>query len=289
MRSPPPSQAPRLFDRALLRRRLDRAAPRFAEADFLKRRAAEDLVDRLADLMRPFPLAVDLGARTGVFRQALEASPARELVGVLVDTDPSLRMLSGDTELSRSIPDRDRAPAIVLDEERLPFRPASLDLVVSTLALHATNDLVGSLIQIRRSLRPGGLFLGAMFGGGTLFELRRALMTAEQSHRGGAGLRVAPFADPQDVPSLLQRAGFKDVSVAVDSVTVRYSGLAALTADLRRMGESSVLVDRTRRPLSRALLAEAEAVYAAEFGTGGRLPATFDILLMTGWAPPRPS
>lgn len=273
MRSPFPSQAPRLFDRELLRRRLHRAAPRFGEADFLKRRAAEDLVDRLAELMRPFPVAVDLGARTGVFAEVLRASPARELIGTLISADPSERMLAG------------LRPSVVMDEELSAFRPGSLDLVVSTLSLHATNDLVGALVQIRRSLKPGGLFLGAMFGGGTLFELRRALMTAETARRGGAGLRVSPFADPQDVPSLLIRAGLRDVSLVVDTVAVRHRGLRSLIADLRGMGETSVLVDRTRRPLTRALLAETEAAYAAEFGQDGKLPATFDILLLTGWAP----
>lgn len=223
--------------------------------------------------MRPFPVAVDLGARTGVFAEVLRASPARELIGTLISADPSERMLVG------------LRPAVVMDEERSAFRPGSLDLAVSILALHATNDLVGALVQIRRSLKPGGLFLGAMFGGGTLFELRRALMTAEASQRGGAGLRVAPFADPQDVPALLQRAGLRDVSLMVDSVAVRYGDLSSLTADLRRMGETSVLADRTRLPLTRSLLAEAERVYAAEFGRDGKLPATFDILLLTGWAP----
>lgn len=145
------SGPPLLFDRVLHRKRLDRAASGFAAADFLQRRAAADLVERLEVIMRDLPVAVDLSARNGAFAKALAASPAAAKVGVLVEADLSQAMLAGRG-----------GPRVALDEERLPFAPASLDLVVSTLGLHWTNDVVGALVQIRRALKPDGLFLGAL-------------------------------------------------------------------------------------------------------------------------------
>jgi SAM-dependent methyltransferase len=269
------SGPPRLFDRALHRRRLGRAAPGYAAAGFLKRRAAEDIVERLAAVRRDFPVAVDLGSRDGAFAAALSASDAAGKVSLLVETDLSGAMLTG------------RAGArVVADEERLPFAPQSLDLVVSSLALHWTNDFVGALIQIREALRPDGLFLGAILGGATLTELRTALTTAELELRGGAGPRVSPFADAYDAAGLLQRAGFALPVADVDRVTVRYDHIFALMADLRAMGETSVLIEGDRRPLTRPVLARAAEIYAARFtDPDGRLVATFEILTLTGWAP----
>ena len=269
------SETPRIFDRALHRRRLDRAAPGYGEAAFLKRRAAEDIALRLETVRRDFPLAVDLGARDGSFAAALAASPAREKVGLLVETDLSAAMLRGRA-----------GPRVVADEERLPFADASLDLVVSSLALHWTNDLVGALIQIRRALRPDGLFLGALLGGATLIELRQALTAAELELSGGAGPRVSPFADAYDGAGLLQRAGFALPVADVDRVNVRYGDPVALMRDLRAMGETSVLADASGRPLTRGLLARACEIYAERFAEpDGRLPAMFEIITLTGWAP----
>ncbi|MDP1631767.1 MAG: methyltransferase domain-containing protein [Caulobacter sp.] len=266
---------PVLFDRALHRRRLDRAASAFAGADFLKRRAAEDAVARLETIMRRFPRAVDLAARNGAFARALAVSDAREKIDLLIETDLSAAMLSGRA-----------GPRAVVDEERLPFAAESLDLVVSTLALHWTNDLVGALIQIRRALRPDGLFIGAMLGGATLTELRQCLLEAEAELSGGAGLRVSPFADGFDAAALLQRAGFALPVADVDQVTVRYAHPLELLRDLRAMGETNVLLDRPRRPLTRRVLMRAMALYAERFAQAdGRLVATFEIVTVTGWAP----
>jgi len=266
---------PLLFDRALHRRRLDRAAPGYAAAAFLKERAALDAVERLEAIMRSFPVAVDLGARDGAFRRLLAGSPARERIGLLIETDLSPAMLAGRP-----------GPSLVADEERLPFAPESLDLVVSTLSLHWTNDLPGALIQVRRVLRPDGLFLGAILGGATLTELRQALLQAEAELHGGAGPRVSPFADVMDAAHLLQRAGFALPVADIDHVEVGYPGALELIADLRRMGETNVLSERPRRPLSRALLARAAEIYAARFARpDGRVSASFDIVTMTGWAP----
>ena len=257
------------------RRRLDRAASRFAAADFLKARAAGDAVERLEAILREFPLCVDLGARNGAFARALADSDARARIGAVIETDLSGAMLAG----------RPGAMRVQLDEERLPFAPASLDLVVSTLALHWANDLPGAMIQIRRALKPDGLFIGAVFGGETLTELRRALMEAEAELSDGAGLRVAPFADAYDAAGLLQRAGFALPVADLDRVTVRYSHPLRLIADLRAMGETSALAERAG-PLSRPVLARACEIYQARFaGDDGKVPATFDSLTLTGWSP----
>ena len=266
---------PRLFDRALHRKRLDRAAPGYAEADFLKRRAAQDVAERLEPIMREFPVAVDLAARSGQFRNALAESDAAARVGLLVEADLSAAMLKGRA-----------GPRIVADEERLPFAEASLDLVVSTLALHWTNDVVGALIQIRRALKPDSLFIGAFLGGVTLTELRQSLVAAEAEILGGAGSRVSPFADAADAAGLLSRAGFVQPVADVDRVSVTYAHPLKLLADLRQMGETSVLAERHPRALTRTLLARACDIYAERFATAdGRVPATFEILTVTGWTP----
>jgi SAM-dependent methyltransferase len=177
-------------------------------------------------------------------------------------------------------------PRVALDEERLPFAAESLDLVVSTLGLHWTNDVVGALIQIRRALKPDGLFLGALLGGATLTELRQALTQAEDELWGGAGSRVSPFADSRDAAGLLQRAGFALPVADVDRVSVSYEHPLRLLADLRQMGETNVLADRHPRALTRGLLARASEIYAERFaGPDGRVAATFEIVTLTGWAP----
>ena len=268
------SSAPHIFDRALHRARLTRAARGFAGADFLKRRAAEDLVHRLEAIMREFPLAVDLGARAGGFAEALSGSDAAAKIGLLVETDLSAAMLKRP------------GPRLVADEERLPFAPGSLDLVVSSLALHWVNDLVGALVQIRLALKADGLFLGALLGGETLTELRQCLIAAEAEITGGAGPRVSPFAGTYDAAGLLQRAGFALPVADIDRVTVRYSHPLRLMADLRAMGETNAMVERPRAPLTRRTLARAFEIYAERFADpDGRLRATFDIVTLTGWAP----
>lgn len=273
------SAPPRLFDRALHRKRLDRAARDYAAADFLQRRAAEDVAERLEPIMRDFPTAVDLSARGGAFREALAASEAAARVGFLIEGDLSHRMLQG----------REGA-RVALDEERLPFADGSLDLIVSTLGLHWTNDVVGALIQARRALKPDGLFIGAFLGGTTLTELRQSLVAAESEILGGAGSRVSPFADAADAASLLQRAGFSMPVADVDTVTVTYDHPLKLLFDLRQMGETSVLADRHPKALTRTLLNRAFEIYFERFRNADqRVPATFEIITLTGWAPPLPA
>lgn len=265
---------PRIFDRSLLRLRLDRAAGTFAGADYLHARAAADLAERLEGINRTFPLALELGARRGAMRQALTRAGG-DRVGALVEAS-----------LSRGMLGPGRPPRAVLDEERLPLAVRSIDLLLSVLALHWANDLIGVMIQIRRALRPDGLFLASMLGGATLSELRQVLLAAELEVRGGAGPRVAPFADPYDAAQLLQRAGFALPVVDVETVTVRYDDPIRLLFDLRAMGETSVVVERPG-PMRRDLLARAMDLYRERFGDAdGKVPASFEIITLTGWAPP---
>jgi SAM-dependent methyltransferase len=271
------SDPPPIFDRALHRHRLQRSAKLAEPADFLMTRAAEDAVERLSTILRDFPLAVDLNAQASAFARALAADPiASDKVGLLIEAAPCE---TGQTSAAA-------APMLIADDERLPFRPESLNLIVSLLSLHWTNDLVGALIQIRRALKPDGLFLGAFLGGATLNELRQSLLAAEVEVAGGAGPRVSPFADGLDAAGLLQRAGFALPVADVDRVTVLYVHPLKLMADLRAMGETNVLTDRPRRPLSRAVLARMCDIYVERFGRpDGRIPATFEIVSLTGWAP----
>jgi SAM-dependent methyltransferase len=271
------SNPPLIFDRALHRQRLQRGARLPEPADFLMNRAADDAVERLSTILREFPVAVDLNANASAFATALKADPiARARVGLLIEAaaHPAVATLRAST------------PQLVADDERLPFAPESLNLIVSLLSLHWTNDLVGALIQIRRALKPDGLFLGAFLGGATLNELRQSLLAAEVEVAGGAGPRVSPFADGLDGAGLLQRAGFALPVADVDRLTVLYPHPLKLMADLRAMGETNVLIDRPRRPLSRAVLARMCDIYTERFGRhDGRIPATFEIVSLTGWAP----
>ncbi|HXV01585.1 MAG TPA: methyltransferase domain-containing protein [Caulobacteraceae bacterium] len=268
------TQPPPLFDRARHRARLDRAAAGFAGAEFLKRRAAEDIGARLAAINRRFDLAIELGARTGVFADVLATGPAAGKIDTLIQADLSGAMLA-----------RASGPRVVADEARLPFAEESADLIVSSLALHWVDDVVGALIQIRRTLKADGLFLGSLLGGGTLAELRASLTEAELELTGGAGPRISPVLDPYDGGALMQRAGFALPVIDVDTVRVRYDHPLKLIADLRAMGETGALAERPR-PLSRAVLARASEIYAKRFGEpDGRIAATFEIVTLTGWTP----
>jgi len=259
---------PLIFDRRLLRARRVRAAAH-EPATFLVERAAEDLAGRLSAILRKFDLALDLGTPTDAVRSALA-----NRVGAIVAVDPVASQLAGE------------CLAVAADEEALPFRDASLDLVVSALTLQFVNDLPGTLIQIRRALRPDGLFLAAMIGGDSLAELREAFAQAEAEVEGGVSPRVAPFADLRDLGALLQRAGFALPVTDVDRLTVRYASPLALMHDLRRMGASNALSERRRTPLRRTTLHRVFEIYAERFADpDGRIRATFEIVWLSGWAP----
>jgi SAM-dependent methyltransferase len=259
------------FDRALLAQRRRRACA-LGPVTFLIDRVAEEMAERLSAVRRRFDVVVDLGTPTDAVRRAILAGGDIEQV---VAAAP-IAAPRGD----------DRTPLIVADEERLPFRDASLDFVVSGLALQFVNDLPGALVQIRRALKPDGLFLAALIGGDTLTELRQAFATAEAEVEGGVSPRVAPFADVRTIGALLQRAGFALPVVDVDRAVVRYDSPLRLMQDLRGMAATNVLAERRRGPLRRQTLARLMEVYAERFADpDGRLRASFDIVWLSGWAP----
>ncbi|MGB2730702.1 MAG: methyltransferase domain-containing protein, partial [Methylovirgula sp.] len=230
----------------------------------------EEICDRLGAVKRHFSGIADIG------------TPLPQLAA---------RLATGDAVVTRLAPlPGALGPASLLrvvgDEELLPFKAASFDLAVSALALQNVNDLPGALAQIRRSLRPDGLFLGCLLGGRSLEELRAALAAAEIEIAGGTSPRVAPFADVRDMGGLLQRAGFALPVTDVEPLTVRYAHMFALLADLRGMGATNVLVERLRRPTRRRIFLRAAEIYARDYADAdGRLRATFELLFLSGWAP----
>jgi NADH dehydrogenase [ubiquinone] 1 alpha subcomplex assembly factor 5 len=266
------STAFHIFDRRLLTRRRDRTAAQLKDCDFLLQRVAGDIVERLGVVRRQFPVVLNLGAHHGLLGRRIRALTG---VTMVIDADLSPRLLA-------------QCPGarVVADEEFLPFRDGSLDLVVSGLSLHFVNDLPGALLQIRRALKPDGLFLAAMLGGRTLCELRHAFFLAEDEVQGGASPRVAPFADVRDLGGLLQRAGFALPVTDTDVFTVTYASPFRQMQELKAMGASNMLVARRRRFMTRRTLTRAGEIYVERFGRpDGRVPATFEIITLTGWAP----
>jgi SAM-dependent methyltransferase len=257
-----------IFDPLLLRLRRRRAAALGAET-FLIDRVAQDLAERLSVVRRRFELTLDLGTPTDAVRRAL-----KDHVGTLIAVDALAEHL------------RQAGSAVAADAEALPFRDASVDLIVSGLALQWANDLPGALLQIRRALKPDGLFLAAIIGGESLTELRQAFAAAEAEIEAGISPRVAPFAELRELGALLQRAGFALPVVDVDRLTVRYSTPFALLQDLRRMGAGNALVERRRTLLRRRTLMRMADIYAERFADAdGRVRATFDVVWLSGWAP----
>ena len=257
MVSPNDNQPPRFFDRALLVRRQARAQSLGAET-FLLDRVAGDMADRISAVLRKFSQAADIGSPTDVI--ALALAPLTQKIEHI------------------ALP--------LYDTDALPLTPSSLDLAVSALALQFVNDLPGTLAQIRRALKPDGLFMAALAGGDTLTELRQSFAAAESEIEGGLSPRVAPMVEVRDAGGLLQRAGFALPVTDVDRVVVRYDNAFALMRDLRRMGSTNSLNERRRLPLRRATLLRMAQIYSERFADAdGRIRATFDIVWMSGWAP----
>jgi SAM-dependent methyltransferase len=253
---------PRIFDSVAYRARRARAARSDGDV-FLAQEAAEHLAERLAAINRRFERGLDLHSRARVF--------------------PALQPLAADWMRTGFTCD---APSAIAADEAVPFADESFDLVTSVLSLHAVNDLPGTLVQIRRVLKPDGVFMAALFGGETLRELKLAFASAEAEVLGGASPRVSPFADVRDLGGLLQRAGFSLPVADVERTTVRYRDLRRLFADLRALGETNVLAGRNPRLMSRRLLGAVTRDYAERFtDSDGRFLATFDVVFLTGWAP----
>jgi NADH dehydrogenase [ubiquinone] 1 alpha subcomplex assembly factor 5 len=248
-----------VFDRQLLRQNRLRSASHFNNHRFLMDWADAQLQDRLLDVKRNFPLALQIGGRSRF------GSP---------QIDRIFRM------------DTAEKTEVIADEEFLPFKNHSLDLITSTLHLHSVNDLPGTLLQIKNALKPDGLFLTAMFGGETLHELRESLMQAEIALKNGASPRVFPFADKPQAGALLQRAGFALPVIDSEIVTVTYDNMFKLLHDLRFMGEGNIIHARRKENPGKAFFAKAAEYYAQNFADAdGRIRASFEIIFMIGWAP----
>lgn len=262
-----------IFNRRLLQKRRDRAADHFAQYDFLMREAADRLADRLEDMARDFPLALDLGCHTGVLQSVLAG---RGNIHRLIQTDVSPRMLE------QAVGER-----VACDEEWLPFADESFDLVMSVWSLHWVNDLPGTLIQIRRILKPDGLFLCVIPGANSLFELRQSLAHSEAELVGGMSPRVAPFVEVRDAGALLQRAGFSLPVVDSEMLTVTYENALKLMHDLRGMGEGNHLQERQAAIPPRMFFAHMAQHYAQHFidQDPARIVASFELLTMTAWSP----
>jgi SAM-dependent methyltransferase len=255
-----------VFDRTTVRRHRDRAAATVGGVADLLRDGAERLLDRVDDMTGTFERALDIGGR-GVVAPLLRA---RGITTISCDLSPPMAALSGPL-------------AIAADEEFLPFAPHSFDLVVASLSLHWINDLPGALLQIRRSLRPDGLFLASMPALGSLAELRAALQSAELSVRGGVSPRVSPFPDLRDCAGLLQRAGFSAPVVDLEEIVVRYADPFQIARDLRAAGETNAVRTRSVTVPPMALFPMALAALRAE---DGRAPVTLRLAMMTGFAAP---
>lgn len=258
MTAPAPTS---IFDRALYTRRRAKSAAIFADHDFLHRRAMEDVVDRLETVTRSFPRALFYGAGP---LSAMLTAPCG--VGAIVH---------GDLAAERLEPG---AASVVFDEEATPFAPQSFDLIVSLLTLHAANDPVGALAQMRAALKPDGLLIAVLFAEDTLRELREALYRCEAAFAGGVSPRVAPFANVRDLGAALQRAGFALPVADLDRARVRYKNPMRLLGDIRGMGEASCLSDRGRGMRRDALAAALDELSV-------KREVTFDLVTLTGWAP----
>lgn len=256
---------PLIFDRMLLRQhrlRSLRSGPQF-----LNEIATTELADRIAMINRPFQTMLVHGAASSLLK-----AKAREL-------RPPAKIIASDSVKAAEVD-------LIFDEEALPFAPGSLEACILVWGLESTNDIPGVLAQIRQALKPDGVFLAAVLGGETLNELRQAWLTAEALVMGGTTPRVAPFIYVREWGALLQRAGFALPVVDTDRRTVRYTDVVGLMHDLRGLGLANALMERSRKPLSRRLLAAVAQAYVDRYATAdGRIPATFEIIYLTGWSP----
>lgn len=272
----PQDLPPRIFDDARLLRNRERAAKHYPDFSFLKVRAADALIERLEDSTRRFPLACDIGCHDGTLARRLAAHEKTDTV-VALDRSPAMAARAAGGGVM----------ALAGHEEALPLAEGRFDLAASVLSLHWANDLPGTLIQIRRVLKPDGLFLGALFGAGTLAELRTTLLEAESDVRGGAAARISPLPGLQDMAALMQRTGFALPVCDVDRVIVRYDSPFRLLQDLRGMGERAAFTTDRRAPaLSRAVLGRMAELYMDRHADpDGRIRATFELIWLSGWAP----
>lgn len=254
-----------LFNRRHTKQNRARARAGFADYRFLYDWCEREILDRLSIIRRDFP-------QTSILNDLSSENFRLSLLD-----DKRIGNLTIVEEHPSSLP---------VEMEALNLDPASQDLVISILDLHSVNDLPGTLVQIRQALKPDGLFIGCMFGGETLHELRQSLMQAELEISGGASPRVFPFADKQQMGGLLQRAGFALPVVDSDILKVSYRDILHLMQDLKGMGETNSIADRRKTLTPRSLFAMAQAAYDQNFkDPDGKITASFEIISLIGWAP----
>ncbi|MCA8900872.1 MAG: methyltransferase domain-containing protein [Hyphomonas sp.] len=270
-----PQQPPRLFDRVRVARNRDRAAATYEDYAFLKDRVSSDLVERLQDTAHTFEQGLDLGCHDGRLARAALGSGR---VAAMEAGDASAGMAAAARASGLD--------ARQMDEETPELPAGRYDLVLSALSLHWVNDLPGTLVRVRQAMKPDGLFLGALFGAGTLAELRECLMEAETEISGGAAPRLSPLPGLRDMAALMQRAGFALPVADRDSVVVRYQDPMRLLEDLKGMGERAAFQPEMIRPLPRRVLERAMALYHERHADpDGRVRASFEIVHVSGWAP----
>lgn len=265
---------PLLFDQNLVRRHRQRAAKKFADFAFLKDEAAIRLADRLGLMRRDFDLCLDIGAHDGRLARHFAALGK---TAQIIQAEPAIGLAAAAQEVG---------PAVVHALTDLPYAPHSFDAVFSCLSLHWVDDLPGLMVQMRHLLKPDGLLLVSVLGGNSLTELRHVLVEAEQEITGGISPRCAPMADIRDVGGLLGRAGLALPVADSDRLTVHYPHIFKLMEDLRGMGEQNALLARLKMPTRRAVFMRAAELYQQRFGLAdGQIPASFEIITLTGWAP----
>jgi SAM-dependent methyltransferase len=268
----PSSSQPEIFDRSVIRKNRNRAFHNFKDHDFLFTLAGKYLNERLEIINREFPVALQIGARSD-----------KDLEDKIIKTAGIKNLYHMDIAENFL---KDKKCAILADEEFLPFKKHSLDLIISPLSLHSVNDLPGTLAQINYALKPDGLFLACIFGGATLDELRNAMMAADLTLKNGTSPHIAPFIDKQQMGALMQRAGFALPVIDSEEIKVSYSGFNKLLSDLKFMGEANAIKDRLNSFSSKSLFKMAKTFYKEHYSEDdGKLCASFEMIFMIGWAP----
>ncbi|WVR07555.1 hypothetical protein IAU60_004597 [Kwoniella sp. DSM 27419] len=309
--TPPPTTPYEVFDEPSKNKQRDRAILRLRESpkegdeepvkvvDYLREEIADRLAERIEDLRVPPASIMEVAAHSGQLTQILQEVLADEVPADPEKPDAQAErrkwwmvesskeaLHRDDDSVFSSPPIRIQAsPSHLLAHPELESLANNVEAVVSAGGLHWVGDIVGSLTQIRHILKPDGVFVGAVLGGDTLFELRTSLQLAEQERRGGIANRVSPMINPTDAPSLLNRAGFTLTTIDVEDVVINFPSIWELMADLRDMGESNAILGR-RTHISRDVLLAAEAIYKELYGNeDGSVPATFQIIFLIGWKP----
>lgn len=266
-----------IFDRQVKRLQRERAAKRddVALYDYIKEEVGYRLSDRIFDVKRVFKNAVDLGAGRGYVTNHVLGETVEQLTAV--DLSPTmLGQVKGTPGLNFRVRE--------MDEERFDFEAESLDLVVSSLSLHWINDLPACFRAVNRALRPDGVFIGAMFGGETLYELRSSLQLAEVERRGGISPHLSPFTQIRDVGMLLNKANFNMLTIDTDEIVVGFPSMFELMWDLKGMAESNAAFNRPLH-ISRETMMAAAAIYKDMYSQGDGVTATFQIIYFVGWKP----